>query len=122
MGFKNADEIYGELDVVIIPSLCDDAFPRVLIESYSHGVPVIATCRGGVPEMIDERKTGLIFDPSADGDLESKIRQLVDNTNLMRGMSDNCLQAAGRFDLNTTVEEMISVYGKVFRDGSMGER
>lgn len=122
MGLKDPDEIYDELDVVIIPSLCDDAFPRVLIESYSHGVPVIATCRGGAPEMIDEDKTGLIFDPSVDGDLESKIRQFVDNTNLMCGMLDNCLQAAGRFDLNTTVEEMISVYGRVLGNGSMGER
>lgn len=113
MGLKNADEIYGDLDVVIIPSLCDDAFPRVLIESYSHGVPVIATCRGGVPEMIDKRKTGLIFDPSADGDLENRIEQFANDRHLSDRMSDACLAAAGEFGLAKTTDEFIRVYDRI---------
>ncbi len=113
MGLKNADEIYGELDVVIIPSLCDDAFPRVLIESYSHGVPVIATCRGGVPEMIDERKTGLIFDPSADGDLENRIEQFANDRQLSDRMSDACLATAKEFGLAKTTDEFIQVYDRI---------
>lgn len=120
MGLKNADEIYDELDVVIIPSLCDDAFPRVLIESYSHGVPVIATCRGGAPEVIDEGKTGLIFDPSVNGDLENKMAQFISHWDLSDHMADSCLAAAEEFSPAKTIDKITKIYDRISADGRVG--
>jgi glycosyltransferase involved in cell wall biosynthesis len=120
MGFKNPDEIYHDLDAVIIPSLCDDAFPRVLIESYSHGVPVIATCRGGAPEMIDEGKTGLIFDPSVDGDLENKINQFVNNRELPGHMVNRCLEAAEEFSPAKTIDKITQIYDRISANSLVG--
>ncbi len=122
MGLKNPDEIYDDLDVVIIPSLCDDAFPRVLIESYSHGLPVIATCRGGAREMIDDNKTGLIFDPSIDGDLESRIMQFVNDRDLSGRMFDGCLAAAEEFGAAKITDEFMQVYKQICGGDHAGKK
>jgi glycosyltransferase involved in cell wall biosynthesis len=63
--------------------------------------------------MIDEHKTGLIFDPSADGDLENRIEQFANDRHLSDRMSDACLTAAGEFDLAKTTDEFIRVYDRI---------
>ncbi|MEE9553624.1 MAG: glycosyltransferase family 4 protein [candidate division Zixibacteria bacterium] len=116
MGFTHPREIYGQIDMAVIPSLCDDAFPRVLIESYSHGVPVIATSLGGASELVEEGVTGTVFDPSKPGDLESKIDYYSNNRNAIAEMSENCRKAMVAFDLGTFTRRMIEIYQRVLED------
>jgi glycosyltransferase involved in cell wall biosynthesis len=115
MGHRKPDEIYGEIDVLIIPSLCDDAFPRVLIESYSNGVPVIATILGGASEMVEEGRTGFTFDPSVDGDLEKKIAFFIEGKNISTRMMNDCLAAAGEFDIEKATKKHIQIYEGLLR-------
>ncbi len=60
-GFKKPEEIYKNIDILIIPSLWNEPFGRIVPEAYSRGVPVLGSNRGGIPEIINERETGLIF-------------------------------------------------------------
>jgi len=110
MGHKNTEEIYRDIDIAVIPSLCDDAFPRIIIESYSHGLPVIATSMGGASEMVDEAKTGFVFDPAVAGSLEKHIRTLIDNPVLAARMADNCREKARAFHIDNVVDEYIKIY------------
>jgi len=87
-GFKEPKEIYKEIDITVIPSLWHEPFSRVLIESYSYGVPVLASNRGGIPENVIEGKTGFTFDPDKKGDFEEKLIKLVK------------LYSSGSFDIN----------------------
>lgn len=115
MGFKKPEEIYREIDVAIIPSLCDDAFPRIMIEAYSHGLPVIATSMGGASEMIDNGKTGCVFDPSLDGDLESKIDKFISDPGLARALSPACREKAEIFHIDKVVARYTDIYSQVIR-------
>jgi glycosyltransferase involved in cell wall biosynthesis len=115
MGHRKPEEIYANVDVMIIPSLADDAFPRVLIESYSHGVPVIASNRGGALEMIAENRTGFVFDPAREGDLEEKMRLFSDDRNMVGRLSSNCLDAAKQFAREKVVKQYLNVYQAVTR-------
>lgn len=63
LGESKPDDFYKKVDVVIINSLVNDAFPRVLVEAYADGRPVIASNTGGTPEMVSHGCTGYIFDP-----------------------------------------------------------
>jgi glycosyltransferase involved in cell wall biosynthesis len=98
---------------MIMPSLAGDAFPRVLIESYSHGIPVIASNRGGAPEMIDENRTGFLFDPAREGDLEEKMRLFEDDRSMAGTLSSNCLDAARQFVGEKVVGQYIDLYRAV---------
>ena len=53
----------NEADVVIVPSTCLDNFPRVILDGFSHGLPVIGSDRGGIPEVIHAGEDGLIATP-----------------------------------------------------------
>lgn len=51
---------------------------RTLIESMSYHTLVLATNRGGTPEMITNGKNGYIFDPDIDGDFEEKLALVLE--------------------------------------------
>jgi glycosyltransferase involved in cell wall biosynthesis len=53
-------EFYAKSRVVLIPSLCEDAYPRVGCEALTNGIPVLATRRGGLPEVLGD--AGFLFD------------------------------------------------------------
>ncbi|HUV30386.1 MAG TPA: glycosyltransferase family 4 protein [Acidobacteriota bacterium] len=113
MGYRRPEEIYGAVDVGIIPSLCDDAFPRILIEAYACGVPVIATGRGGAPEMVEEGTTGFVFDPGKPGDLEKQMNRFVTDRGLASRMSVHCRAAAAEFRTDKTVDRYLEIYRRV---------
>jgi glycosyltransferase involved in cell wall biosynthesis len=59
------DNVYGvlkRLDLLLVPSMWDEANPRVVLEAFAAGVPVIAFRRGGVPEIIQDGGTGFLCD------------------------------------------------------------
>ena len=78
LDYIKSEEFYKLVDIVIINSLWNEPFPRVLIESYSNGRPVLTTNRGGTREMVKTNETGFVFDPDKDSlqDELSKLEQL----------------------------------------------
>lgn len=62
-GFRNDTErVYHALDLTVLTS-GNEGLPVTVIESLSSGVSVVATRVGGVPELIDEGRTGFIVQP-----------------------------------------------------------
>ena len=58
--------LYGAADVTVVPSLCLEGFGKVVIESMSTGVPVVASRRGGIPEIVSDGQDGVLVDNPAD--------------------------------------------------------
>jgi glycosyltransferase involved in cell wall biosynthesis len=75
LGKTEPKEFYSLIDIAIINSLFHDPFPRVLVEAYAFGRPVIASNTGGTPEMVVHEETGWVFDPFSPGQLEDKIQR-----------------------------------------------
>ncbi|MBI2099140.1 glycosyltransferase [Candidatus Uhrbacteria bacterium] len=62
--------LYGAHRATIVPSLVYENAPAVISESLSYGVPVLASRIGGIPEMVDEGISGLLFAP---GNIDSLL-------------------------------------------------
>jgi glycosyltransferase involved in cell wall biosynthesis len=62
-GYRPADEAMRSIDALVVPSRWDEPFGRVLIEAFSHAVPVIGARRGGIPEVLSAPDCGVLFDP-----------------------------------------------------------
>lgn len=75
IGFQS--EIYGVMkyaDIVCMPSLCPEGFGLVAAEGMALGKIVIVSNRGGLPEVVDRGRYGMIFDPEVPGDLAEKLK------------------------------------------------
>ncbi len=56
------DHAFAEIDVLCVPSGFE-AFPMVMVEAMTRGVPVMAAVSGAIPEMLDDGRAGVIVDP-----------------------------------------------------------
>jgi glycosyltransferase involved in cell wall biosynthesis len=88
LGNLPLDEVYalvGEASVLVLPSQCYENFPRVIIEAFAKGTPVIASNLGAMAEIVDDGRTGLHFKAGDPVDLAEKVRSiLADPLKLMR--------------------------------------
>lgn len=58
---------------LVLPSVWYEAFPRVLVEAYACGLPVIASRLGALAELVEEGVTGLLFEPGNAAALRTRI-------------------------------------------------
>lgn len=58
---------------VVVPSEWYENNPMAIIESYCEGVPAIGSRIGGIPEIINEGKTGYIFKPHNTTELTERL-------------------------------------------------
>ncbi len=76
-GFVNKPEnYYNGIAVALVCSRCE-AFGRVVVEMMAAGIPVAATNSGGVPEIIEDGITGLLYRPGDCEALASNIEKLL---------------------------------------------
>jgi glycosyltransferase involved in cell wall biosynthesis len=68
--------VYRGARFVVAPSTRFDMCPMVILEAMGHGLPVIASRTGGLPELVKDGVTGLLFDPGNTKDLAEKISAL----------------------------------------------
>ena len=72
--------IYGLANIVSVPSIVMDASPSVCYEASSMSLPLVASKRGGIPEIVQDGKTGLLVnDPKDIDDMAEKLLFFVKN-------------------------------------------
>jgi glycosyltransferase involved in cell wall biosynthesis len=79
VGFKSGDEkrhLLRDCQFAVVPSEWYENFPISALEFYGHAKPVIASRIGGLPYIVEEGETGLLFEPGNPADLVAKIHQL----------------------------------------------
>jgi len=115
-GFVTGDELnefYKRADATIVSSKWYDNSPMVIYESYFQGTPVIGARIGGIPELIEEGKTGFLFDP----DDRASLRRAIDSTieadreTLRHGVEE----ARKRYTMDRHLEKLLTEYTKALR-------
>lgn len=98
---------------LVLPSLCYEGFPMVLVEAYASGLPVIASRLGPLAELIEDGVTGLHFEPGNERDLAQKIQWILEHPNSARKMGVN---ARARYDQSFTPSanyaQLMEIYQK----------
>ena len=83
------DIAFEQADVFVLPSRYD-CFPLVVLEAMQHGLPVITAKEGGMPDMVDDGKTGFLISPYNDATaLAEKIEYLIINPTQRKEMGIN---------------------------------
>jgi glycosyltransferase involved in cell wall biosynthesis len=110
LGFVPAAEFYRRVDVLIVPSLWHEAQSLVVMEALSHGIPVIGALRGGIPEILEEGKTGFLFDPSRPAALQEKMQIFLEHPGTVTQMEQHCRGRAEEFTPETFCRQYMEVY------------
>jgi glycosyltransferase involved in cell wall biosynthesis len=97
VGFVDPDEVYGAIDLLVVPSLSNEALGMIVPEAYMHGVPVIVSRRGGLPETVEEGRTGLTYEPNEPGALREAVKVFLQDRSILHDMRLAALKKANHF-------------------------
>lgn len=114
VGFKTGTELemlIREASFSVYPSEWYENCPFSVMESRMYGTPVLGANIGGIPELIDEGKTGELFTSGDKDELEKKILSLWNDREKLAEYSRNCEENV--FD---TVEEYTEKLLKIYQE------
>jgi glycosyltransferase involved in cell wall biosynthesis len=102
--------VYGAMDVCVLPSL-NEGTPVALIEAMASGKPVVATAVGGVPDVIDDGRTGLLVPARNASALATAMIALAEDggRRTQMGQSGRC-DVANRFTHVRLVDDIDRLY------------
>jgi len=107
------DEVPGYLaraSAVIVPSLWENC-PYSCLEAMACGLPVVTSRAGGLPELLQHEKTGLLFKAGSPESLASVLRRLISNPELGRSIGAAARSSVRkRFDSSTIAAEVDALY------------
>ena len=120
LGFRSGNELFDTLKnsaFVIVPSEWEENNPMTVIESYAYGKPVIGSRIGGIPEIIDEGKTGFTFEAFSKDNLKRAITEaMAVSDDQYKVMSEKArLFANNNFNPEIHYNHLIEIYKSLLR-------
>lgn len=121
LGFVDPDEVYRSIDALVVPSLWEEPLGMIVPEAYRHGVPVIVARRGGLPEMVEEGRTGLVYEPLESGGLRDAVNVFLRDRLLLQEMRTHALEKANQFLLGRMRAEYLELMTQARQDRHVGQ-
>ncbi len=123
-GWLSGDELesaYAATDVFVTPSICFDTFGLVNLEAMRYGKPVVASCYGGLPEVVRDGETGFIENPFDVPAFAGRLRQLLEDSELAERLGRaGALRLRTSFGIERLTEEFLEEYEFALRAAQKG--
>ena len=111
-------ELFGLADLFAGPSVWEEPFGLVFLEAQAAGLPVVATRRGGIPEVVEDGVTGLLVDdPSRPEILAQPIVRLLQDAARREQMGREGRARAERFTWRETAAQTLQLYRRLMEGG-----
>ncbi len=112
------DDRQGELEIlineakfIVVPSAWYENCSLVILESMAKSKLVLASNMGGNSELIEDNKTGILFDIYDKNDAIDKLIKIMDNKELIKEISINAKQSIEReFNSDIYYSKLINIY------------
>jgi len=97
----------------------EDNCPMVVLEGMAAGVPVLASKAGGIPDLIEPEKTGLLFDPERPESFQSGIERIITNRAWAHQLAAEAKsEALRRFHPEVIARRHLEIYREVLGQSS----
>jgi glycosyltransferase involved in cell wall biosynthesis len=103
--------LYNENDIFINASNVDN-FPGALVEAACAGLPIVTTKAGGIPDMIEDHKTGLLVELNDADGLATAVMECVENPVAARAMTRTARAWAEQFAWEKIFPQLLACYGR----------
>jgi len=104
--------VYSAINIFVLSSLTEGV-PLTVLEAMASRLPVIATRVGGIPDMIENDKTGLLIDSHDTDDLRIKTENLINNQDKRNRLGESAFNFV---KANYSLENMCDAYRKVYEE------
>lgn len=113
VGFKeDAYKYLKAYDIFVLPSL-KEGLPYVLLEAGVAGLPVVATSVGGIPDIIEDGKTGLLVAPGDATSLKNALQKLLEQREIRERLGHSLQEFVKReFSFKRMFTETRKLYEK----------
>ena len=106
-----SEGVFEAADVVCQFSRWEEVFGWMIAEAMAHGRPVVATRVGGIPELVQNAKSGYLVDRGDTQAMSQQVLTLLKDADLRKRMGQTAAQITReRFNLRNNVTELISSY------------
>jgi glycosyltransferase involved in cell wall biosynthesis len=116
LGYKSQEELRREIKdsvAVILPSEWYENNPRSVIEAFALGKPVVGARIGGIPELISDDQTGVLFEPGNSEDLRGRILDLMGDPEKVLRLGQKARAFAERhFRPDDYYQGLMQIYGQ----------
>lgn len=106
-------ELLSTADCLVLSTITQEAFGRVIIEAQAAGVPVVATRVGGVTEIIEHEKTGLLVQPKNTDEMAQAILRILNDAEFS---SKLVIKAKEKIKSDYTLDRMAELTLTVYRE------
>ncbi len=89
--------VYASMDICVVPSRTADPLPTTAIEAAYFKIPVIATRKGGLPEIVIDGETGYLVDAYSPAQLADRMARLLEDPELRRRMGAAARERATQY-------------------------
>lgn len=115
---SDVPDCLAAMDIYVQPSL-NEGMGRALIEAMAAGRPVVASRTGGIPAIVDDRKTGLLVPPGDPGALAAAIGELIEHPELAQALGQAARERIDEtFSVSAMVRAVEAVYDQALRRAS----
>ena len=122
LGFVNSKkrtELLAEARFLVVPSNWYEGMPTVVLEAFAAGIPVLASRIGSLAELIDDGKTGRLFEPMHELDLCEKARSLFHDEKALQTMSTEAKIVFEKlYSPEVGYKSLMEIYDKVRQSGT----
>lgn len=120
LGFRsNIYSLMKAMDIIVHASIAPEPFGRVVVEGMLSERPVIASKAGGVLEIIEHERTGLLVEPGNVEELIQAVQRLLDDQVFARSLVKQAKEVAlSRFSLDLMISKVAEVISDVVSDSN----
>jgi len=114
-GFRaDVFDLMRALDVLVHPAVYPDPLPRALLEAGALRRPIVATNVGGVAEIVEHERSGLLVEPGNAEALADAVASLLNDRTKAEAFASEARRKVERdFSLEKHAEKMMALYGEV---------
>ncbi|MEA2020604.1 MAG: glycosyltransferase [Patescibacteria group bacterium] len=108
--YEDVPKYYAAADVFVLPSLRQEGLPMTLPEAMASGLPVVASKIGGIPNAVEDGKTGFLVEPGNVEELSEELIKVLKDDKLREHIGEEARGLAKeKFSQESMVKETISV-------------
>jgi glycosyltransferase involved in cell wall biosynthesis len=122
IGQVKPSEFFPDLDFTVVPSLWEEPLGMVVAESLLHGIPVVGSNRGGIPEMLRDERLGRLFNPDDPSALPAVMADMAAAREYYRGLTEEIRQCAAPFsDQDRWAKTWETLYRQAIEGATIGD-